>query len=305
MIRRLAKLANMMSHSMAKAIFNISANIVYKFKKNYKIKYRGYDVFLGDKDKSSAIIYFRYLIHKEWRHEMYQQNVVDAILSLVDRFYFIDAGCNYGLYSLLACSHNNKKLIVSLDVSRGVYEQFKKTINENNLDKYINLKRAAISNKMGEFYTTNNIRMLSEWTQAIPATDGVKDKDKIKSITIDHIINEYMPDDEALFFIKMDIEGGEPLAFEGMHDLFHSRKKYVVLFEFHTGLLQDPFLFAKQIFKIHQGDIYYLRGDSIKRIKDYDAFAEIVENMQRQSFPGNLCEIVLSKDITLHFAAQI
>ena len=101
---------------------------------NIKINYKEYSLELNSKDKSSSLIYISYLIHGRWNHEIFEQEVVDSLISKSGNVYFIDVGASYGMFTFLASKHKNVKSIISIEAYKPVSDRLQSNIDNNSIN---------------------------------------------------------------------------------------------------------------------------------------------------------------------------
>ncbi len=149
---------------------------------------------------------------------------------------------------------------------------------KKNTKKYSNVQtfQQAIADKIGSlnFYEITGSTMC----HTIIPTDNA-DKIAVSATTIDHFIEEQKI--KVVNIIKIDIEGGEPLAFKGMARLFREAKDLSILMEYNPSALQsgnfDSFEFLKSltengfnIFQIlNKGELKPLTLSHIQDLKFY------------------------------------
>jgi len=273
--------------------------------KTLQISYLGYKVFFPAKDNSAARIYFRYLLSHSWSHENFEQNIVKALLlKHMESSQFIDGGANYGLYSLLAASVPTVKKVYAIECSSETVHWLKKTITYNHLENKIQCIHAAIAANSGEMHyvrSSNN----SEWTQTckVSELDQAKHSNEtIKSIQLDDLIFNQMDLNDGSVFIKLDLEGNDRQAFQGLNKLFASNIDYVILTEMHTGLFkteESVLQYAQELWNINATGVYDLHVHSIPKkimeIHTLTQFCSLLKEYIGNEFPLNLTNILLSK----------
>ncbi len=275
--------------------------LISKIVNTYNITYRGYSVTMPITDKSAAQIYFRYLLTRSWRHEMYEQILVEKLLcDPMKGAWFIDGGSSYGMFSLLAASLPSVEKCIAIEASPKTFSYLKENISRNKLDERIKCINAAIACISGELHYVDEEEH-SEWskTTSSPLTYGHKLVEVI-SISLDDLIKVENIPDSAPIFIKLDIEGNEPNAFQGLQQLFHSQRNYMILFEFHASLLNGMEDGAKgfvnkiwnpELYVIYQIKSHLGRLDKINSLSDFE---NISDRCSASDFPNNLTNLLLS-----------
>lgn len=124
--------------------------------------------------------------------------------------FVVDVGASIGYYTLLFAKWTGSKgKVFSFEPSHEKFSVLRKNVRVNNY-KNVFLVQKYVSNK-----STKN--------------------SKINSISLDDFFGQY---DYPINLIKMDIEGGEGLAMEGMKILLEKNKAIKILTEFHTQELR-------------------------------------------------------------------
>lgn len=264
------------------------------------ITYRGYRVFLDRRDWGGARVRVSFALHGEWYHEIFEQRVIDSLLSSGIQWTVVDAGASYGMYSLLAASHTSVAKVVAIEASPITYSYLDRTVADNHLSSRIEVLNAGVSSTSGASLSVVPMRS-SEWNKVVAASGECDAFGTVKSVTVDDVLSRVVVSEQTPVFVKMDIEGHEPVAFKGMAKLFRSRTPYAVLFEFHVGLLGDvSHEFADYIFSIVGARIHLLDSTEGKAILlDRAAMAKQIETASHKSHPFDLFNLLItSKNIS-------
>jgi len=275
-------------------------------KRKISIQYRpqeevSFEVVLSASEFGGISIYFFYLLHGHWKHEVYEQEVVNHLLSRAGRCSVIDVGASYGMYSLLAASLPNVEKVIAIEASPVTCTYLGATLAKNCLQRRVTLLNSACSSKSDENFTLVE-KVNSEWNQVAPSE--FFDVNSIRSICVDRLVQDLIPL-ESVVFVKMDIEGHEPDAFAGMRELFGSGRDFAVMFEFHVGLLESTGKgtenFASALFQIPNSTLYLL---DVKRstLQDLDCLAlcDLIETARRAEHPLNLFNLLLIRNSLRH-----
>ncbi len=155
----------------------------------------------------------------------------------------VDIGANIGYYSVIAgrrVGQNGK--VFSFEPEPNNFSFLVKNIEVNNL-KNVTASQVALSNKLG----TENLFLFAENTGSYSLVDnrGTATSISVKTDRLDNIIK--VPVD----IIKMDIEGAEYLALEGMKKLINRSPKLILMTEFFPNAIRrfgkDPLDFLKML----------------------------------------------------------
>lgn len=160
---------------------------------------------------------------------------------------FIDIGANVGCYSLIASKIVTETgKVYAFEPVNSIYNCLKKNVELNNL-KNIVLEKKAIYNKRGvkDLYISlsDNMGMSSIST---PVSNYIE---KVNTITLDEFIRNNKVN--KVDFIKIDIEGAELYALQGMTNTIIQNKP-VIIVELNEWILKETGIDMKDIIKLMQ-----------------------------------------------------
>jgi FkbM family methyltransferase len=167
-------------------------------------------------------------------------------LRLVARFLkpgmnFIDIGANIGLYSILAerlVSPGGR--IWAFEPSSESIFRLNRNLNLNGAQSVLTIKMALSDNHGGLLELTRDFgrgdgeRFLADGGARRSFTDGLEPRDDIESVmvtTLDHYFHSELDAQLKFDFLKIDIEGGELLVFNGARRLLTENSGLVIMFE--------------------------------------------------------------------------
>lgn len=265
-----------------------------------EITYRGYRVVMPAGDQAAAINYFRYLLTRDWHHEIYEQQLVGNFLG--NNFggcVFIDGGANHGMYALLAASIPSVQRIYAIEASPRTYATLEQNVRLNGLFERVFCLNNAISSSSGERVYITDTPVNSEQNAVSTRADGLEGARPVETLALDDLLLNGFNSQIESVFIKMDIEGNEPGALEGLQKLIDSRRNFIIMLEFHAGVLDATELTAKGF-----GEILWNRFPS--RIIEVDSLAQNchdfasreefltrIDSLSHQSFPANIRNLML------------
>ncbi len=147
----------------------------------------------------------------------YEKSEIDYLYSNLRKGdTFIDIGGNIGLFSLNASRIvGNEGKVISFEAFTPNYNQFENHISINQFQN-VKLEHLAIADKKGFIEilyndTYNNVGMASSFLEEFTA------KEPVESVNLDEYVKEkQIP---KIDFIKIDIEGGEFAALQGMNEI--------------------------------------------------------------------------------------
>jgi len=167
----------------------------------------------------------------------------------------VDLGANIGYYTLIfARLVGNKGKVFAFEPDPENFHILEKNLEINNY-KNIILERQAVSNKSGKLrlYLDNK----NKGAHTIFETEDNDSSIEIDSITLDDYFRNFKG---KIDFIKMDIEGGEAEAVEGMSSLL-KRGSLIIMTEFNPFVLKkigkDP-LGCISLLQSYNFDIYHI-----------------------------------------------
>lgn len=169
----------------------------------------------------------------------WEPEVGRSILSLVNPdSYFLDIGANIGWFSLLVADliqkGNGSGKVVSVEANPSIVPYFMASVTDSGLNNLISIKPYAVSNAYGliqmETSETGNVGGLNI---SPLSTSGNKNRNIIPTVVLDDILEDI----PKLDVIKMDIEGAEPLALEGMKKLLDKFSPKIIMEINGAGLL--------------------------------------------------------------------
>jgi FkbM family methyltransferase len=153
----------------------------------------------------------------------------------------LDLGANLGFYSILTASLVGKhgRVFAFEPLPRNA-ELIKASLTENLYDN-ITVINAAVSNRVGKtklylspYYTSEHSLFDLHYSTGIKSTLDTID---VELITIDGFMKK--DDKPKIDFIKMDIEGSEGHAIEGMENTIRESKKMTLLSEYWPNALMN------------------------------------------------------------------
>lgn len=208
--------------------------------------------------------YYNRLIYPKFKYEPEIEFLLKKLRDI--DFLFLDAGANYGYWSLLVSSKKfNKKKAIALEPLKSNYNFLHKNrLDNQNRFKTLNLgvgekkKHTKIyysnqtSNVGASIYKDNNKKLISE---------------KIKIDKIDNILSKMK---EKNFVIKIDIEGNEINALNGAKKIL--KKNCLIIYEDHAS---DKFHLNSKYLLKKNFSIFYFDGKKIYQIKKINELNDI------------------------------
>ncbi|MGD8373726.1 MAG: FkbM family methyltransferase [Candidatus Woesebacteria bacterium] len=182
----------------------------------------------------------------------------------------LDVGANFGYYGVLAAQQTSKKesKIVMFEANPHLIPYIKKTLAVNWLNEQCVVENLAISDKKGE--VTLNLLKDYVGSSSLQTTEQLnsymrekmyletEEKIKVKSVSID----EYCKNNkiEQVDLVKMDIEGYEEIAYEGMRDTVKTSPNMTFFIEFTKDGYEHPEKFYNKMLNDF-GNVYTIDDD--------------------------------------------
>lgn len=204
------------------------------------------------------------------REGVYERNVVNSILSLIDfGSIYIDVGANIGLLSLPILASRHDVRVVSIEASPGPARCLERTRHRAAVGERWSIVAKAVGSKEGwaPFFKRSN---------AFSAFDGVVDTKRggaakasvVPMTTLDRVWKEV--GEGRVSVVKLDIEGGETAALAGAQKLIRQSRPHIIL-EWHKQNLAANGIDIGHIFHIsRQFDYRVLSVESMSPLERRD-----------------------------------
>jgi len=165
--------------------------------------------------------------------KIYEAKVTQTLREILQPgFTFLDIGANIGYFSMLAAAClNNTGRIIAFEPMEQNRELFNLSVQANNFQN-IDLFPYAVSECEKTFALETGAR--SSNSRIISAEQASTNKPRVKAVALD----DFLHDLTALDVIKLDIEGAEPLALQGMNSLVEKYRPLIIT-EFSPKLIDQ------------------------------------------------------------------
>jgi FkbM family methyltransferase len=163
-----------------------------------------------------------------------ESRVLKSILSPGD--VFVDIGAHVGYFSILASSLIGEKgEVFAFEPAPAMQKSFLRNLDLNKLAN-VHLFPHAVSNKFGEAVFWFN-RTETGTSSLRPVKSNETEEVKVKTVILDQYLEPDVKDRVKL--VKIDIEGAELLALEGMWDLLKRENGPDIMCEVTDEFLRD------------------------------------------------------------------
>ncbi|MFA6322230.1 MAG: FkbM family methyltransferase [Candidatus Buchananbacteria bacterium] len=207
----------------------------------------------------------------DWKLEMllkrYEADTVKVFKNIIKPgMTVIDIGAHIGYYTkLFAKLVGRKGHVYAFEASEDNFNILKKNVSRFPQVKLFN---QAVTDHVGtvDFYLVSNRTGCHSVVFSSAST-----KISVPAITIDQfVIDQNIKSIDA---IKIDIEGGESLAFAGMRDLFMSKNKFSIITEFNPDAIKDSNISPKDFLdnvQVNGFEIYIISDSGETQRTDID-----------------------------------
>lgn len=195
----------------------------------------------------------------------------------------LDIGAFVGYYTLLFSRLVGKTgKVFAFEPELNNFLMLKKNVEVNNYKNVILIQK-AVTDKLGK------IKFYLDKTPGGTTHTMVPNLDHQKYIEIESVyLDEYLRDQKKIDFIKMDVEGAEPLVFLGMKKILKENKNIKIITEFNYQMLKkqkvDPIGFLR-LLQSYGFKIYHL-NDEKKRTEliTIPRFLNFVKHFEKKDF---------------------
>ncbi|WP_198136320.1 FkbM family methyltransferase [Roseiflexus sp. RS-1] len=161
--------------------------------------------------------------------KVYEPHITDLLQSLLKpEHVFLDIGCNVGWFSLIAASILKKGKVIGVEPNQNNLQLLYRSMIENQFDNMVIYPYAATDR--------SRILQMSGYGPYAYVHSIFKDAGftYVQGIAIDELVR----DESRLDVIKMDIEGHEPVALQGMRRTI-ARYRPIIVSEFHPKAIRE------------------------------------------------------------------
>lgn len=223
-------------------------------------------------------------------------NFIYNIISKMPVKYFLDIGVNYG-ECLFSIPFHSETIVMGYEANVQLKKYLDKSITYNDDIQSLRISFSAVTNTYGEKL---NLNVDNNWSGKSSLFSNGKtesnDSIEVKTTTIDSELKNI--DKEALVLIKIDIQGAEPLAFEGAKSTNDSINNIIYIMEFDQDHLNMSGFDSKLFFSklIEKFAVYKLTSRIIQPIRNFEELNKIYKGEENKPISENKhCDLVLLK----------
>lgn len=142
----------------------------------------------------------------------------------------VDIGANVGYFTLLFAKLVGKEgKVYSFEPDPRNFQLLQRTLERNGLTQ-VKAVQKAVSDKADEFL----LYQTASW-----AANTLTSSEHVSTVSVQVVaLDEFLSDESNISFIKMDMDGSEPLAIQGMTQLIRRSPNLTVLAEYEPGNLK-------------------------------------------------------------------
>jgi FkbM family methyltransferase len=154
----------------------------------------------------------------------------------------LDLGANFGYFTCLFGRFAPVGRIVGVEADPAVAELTKDNVSANGLSEAVTVMNCAVSNTIGELKlfrrktrsgNTSIVNVSSALTEFLG--EAPSEEFTIRSLTVDALLPEL---NGRVDFVKIDVEGAEPLVFEGMSKMLDTNPNVKIVCEWSPGQME-------------------------------------------------------------------
>lgn len=240
-----------------------------------KVKLGNYELFLNQNDPmvSGAIGLNVY--------ENYEIEVFTKLLK--PEMIFVDVGANIGFYTLLAAGKVSS--ILAFEPDKTNFAILQKNIEHNHIKA--NLYNLALADKLGEIFLFENPENFGD--RRIYQFDSSGAKVAVSAVNLDDFLETH--NISKVDLIKIDIQGAEGLALQGMKKLLAQPSLQMIMEFFPAGLLASGFepVTILNLLAENQFQIFDLDGRR-RQMNQITEFATFTKKFKETDYTNLYCK---------------
>lgn len=269
------------------------ATVVLGKSKPLRIRCPHYTVFVNPRDRAGLEMWLSQRFKNNLGHEEFERQVFRELVAANPGCAIIDVGASYGLYTLLVCSEFDEShvpRIVAIEAEHETFRHLTLSLKENRFEERVQTINAAVVEEHGKechFWTHSTLRdgTMAQLSKVVePGHDYYYPTRKIAGVALDVLWKDDRIGWNDSVIVKIDIEGGEPAALEGMRELINQAHRLAILIEFNPPVLIESGnlnRFIDQLDEINADHVLEVdpAEDFVRRVSGRDGYQKIVDRV--------------------------
>lgn len=239
-ISRLTKAVEGLGLGKIEVLYNFYSKVISNLRPEF-VKVNGYVIYLDRKDSLLLSVY-----------PTFEPEATKFVIKTIKKgMTVVDIGAHIGYFTLLfAKLVGPKGRVYAFEPSIESFKLLKKNVEANNF-KNVTLFNSAVSNenKFSKLYLS---KINSQDNRIMKVQDEERETKKVKLVSLDKMFKK-----SKINFIKIDVQGVEPLVFDGAGETIERNNNIKILFEYW------PYMFKK----VTGGDNFILKLSSIGKVR--------------------------------------
>lgn len=249
-----------------------------------KIHTDDYVIFVDGRDRKAVINFLHYIlggnVDIEVYNEAYEVGVFLTFVANHPEAIVFDIGANYGLYTLAACSlrrQTDSASVVAVEPDSRVFACLNKSLTYNNWQILCRPVHAAAGRRHNDCCSLVRHKKQSSFNFTLPLSSGqcpadYEITDSVRVVTVDGLVKDLRIATKKII-VKIDIEGNEVHAIEGMKDTLGACSGYAIFCEYSVNRMNiagnRPENLLELIFSLGENGVYEIdsKTKSIVQIK--------------------------------------
>jgi FkbM family methyltransferase len=154
----------------------------------------------------------------------------------------LDVGANFGFFTCLMARFCHRGKVIGVEPNQHVYELMRDNIYINGLQEWTTPKHAAVSDSVGTLKLYRRIKRsgntsVAQLPEAFLQALGEPESEpfQVACLRIDDLLPEF---ENRIDFIKIDVEGAEPMAMRGAQQTISANPQLNIVMEWSPGQIQ-------------------------------------------------------------------
>lgn len=219
----------------------------------------------------------------------YERREIDLLKQLIKPgMITADVGAHVGYYSLfLSGLVGNQGKVYSFEPDSYNYSLLQKNVKRNKAQNIVTVKMAVCNTVNSKPFYINDNNFGDHKLLRFADHSLTRAQSSVQTTSLDSYFNKH---GNRLDFVKIDVQGSEPLVLKGMKNIFGANKNFVMLMEFEPRFLLenrfDPKKFFQQLSKYNFNITAIGQSHVVKDVRQY---SEISHIFHEENFVNLLC----------------